>query len=282
MALTPNIRVSQGTTRATVDGVSPAVTVSQAVARTVFGYPSDGVVVSQTITRATAQANDQNIRVSMVVARSVVRGRIDDPKVRAWTFTLDGHDYYVLRLGQEETLVFDTLSKEWYVWGSGDSDLWRAYYGVNWIGGRGITAQYGSDVVVGDDGNGSLYVLDHETDVDDDFAFGSEVPRPFTRQITAQHVLIGGYDYIPCFGVQVWGSTGQTVQDAVQLEFSDDRGVSYQDAGSLTTPVDDYHFRLQWSSLGSMQTPGRLFRITDDGALKRIDGVQMEIEDSAE
>jgi hypothetical protein len=32
---------------------------------------------------------------------------------------------------------------------------------------------------------------------------------------------------------------------------------------------------LSWYSLGQIQAPGRLFRITDDGAVARIDGMEM-------
>jgi hypothetical protein len=87
----------------------------------------------------------------------------------------------------------------------------------------------------------------------------------------------GGYSSIPCFGVQLYGSIGSGDGElTVGLTYSDDRGFSYADAGEITLTPEAYTQRVNWRSLGSMRAPGRLFRITDTGALKRIDGMETD------
>lgn len=252
--------VSVGQAAIVVAAIGPAVSadVSQA-ALVVAAESSEPVYVAQA---------------ALIVA---ARGRTDEPKVRAWTFTLDGHDYWVLRCANIETLVVDLLSREWYVWGSNTTDLWKAYTGFNWLGGRELAGAY-SEVVVGDDTTGALYFLDPAGYVDDDAVEGADLPRPFTREVTAQHIVGAGYDVVPCYGVQLFGSQGQTLADdlTVELRVSDDRGVSYTSVGSIDVDSGDYDVRLHWRSLGSMEAPGRLFKIVDTGALQRIDFLTME------
>lgn len=251
------------------------VRASQLQATAVYNYPSEAVRASQL--QATAVTDGSNrVRASQLQVVAVVRGRIDEPNVRAWTFTQDGHDFYVLRLGSSETLVFDTYSQQWSVYGTGEGDPWRAYTGRNWQGGRRLSPLW-SDVIVGDDGNGSLYFLSPDDDYDDDPLVGDETPRAFTRQVTGQVIIKPGYISAPCFGVQLYGSIGSGSDTLnVNLKISDDRGFTYDDMGDIALDSLDYNARANWLSLGSMVAPGRLFRITDAGALKRVDSLETD------
>ena len=214
------------------------------------------------------------VQISQLDIVVVYRGRADDPAIRAWTFTLDGHDYYVLRLGNQETLVYDTHTGEWYSWADADAELWRAFDGTNWLGSGALQA-YGSNIVVGGDGNGSLYFLDPDGDLDDHPIAGG-APGPFRREITGQ-VVMRGYAATPCYGVELLGSIGQAGAGltAVTLFVSDDRGASYDDCGTVDVTPGETDTRVNWLSLGSMNAPGRLFRIVDEGALKRIDSLEL-------
>lgn len=266
-------RASQLTVRSLDEGADSRL--SQFAVRSVFNYPSEAAQVSQFIVRSFDDPTPP-VRLSNLFVRAIVKGRVDDPQVRAWTFTLDGHDFYVLRLGNIETLIYDTHTEQWHVWGSGTSPLWRAYTGCNWQGGRSFALNW-SDVIVGDDGNGSLFFLSPDDDADDDALTGNETPRPFRRRAMGQLTIKGGYMAVPCFGVQLFGSAGSGDSDlTVTLSYSDDRGFSYADAGVITLTPEAYNQRVNWRSLGSMRAPGRLFRITDDGALKRIDGMETD------
>src|SRR6478609_2040170 len=253
------IEVSQGLMEVAAAGgtiVVPFAVIQAAAAR-----PSLGVDASQADVLAAVSATNQT-RVSQLMLLVAARGRINDPKIRAWTCTLDGHDYYVLRLGNIETLIYDTYSQEWYNWGSGTADLWRAYHGTNWIGGNSLSREYGSNIVVGDDGNGSIYFLKPEGVDDDDPHAGPDVPRPFRRELTAMAIVPGSYESFPCYGLELFGSIGETDDErGVTLQLSDDRGMSYETVDTITVAPNDIGARLDWRSLGSMEAPGRLFKI---------------------
>lgn len=279
MALTPTIRGASGAVRTLVSGLSDESRASRAGVRSLVNFPSEEIHASQTFAR-TLTVNDTVIRSSQAIVRVIARGRVDSPKIRTWTFTLDNHDFYVVRLGGlGKTLIYDVFAEQWYIWGSGDAALWRAFDGSNWIGGRRLRPDQ-SNIVVGDDGNGALYFLSPDDDTDDDALTGAETPRPFTRKLTGQVIVGSGYAAVPCFGVQLFGSIGSGATLDVQLEVSDDRGATYVDVGSITLTEGTYTARVHWQSLGSMTAPGRLFRITDIGALKRIDKLFMDEPDA--
>ena len=63
--------------------------------------------------------------------------------------------------------------------------------------------------------------------------------------------------------------------DEVQLEISDDRGETFTSVGNVAIPEGDYSTEMLWTSLGQITAPGRLFRVTDDGALPRIDDLSI-------
>lgn len=257
MTSAASISAPQGRVLAVVNKPAPNIDSTQALVTSVFRQLSD-------------------IEATQAVVLAVVRGRISYPHVRAWTFTLDGHDYYVLRLGAIETLVYDTYAQEWYVWGSDAADLWRAYNGCNWQGANAFAGGYGSNIVVGDDTLGVLYFLDPDADADDDPA-GSGNQVVFERIVEGQ-VALKGYAQVPCFGVELLGSIGDNAADgstSIELEYSDDRGDNYVSAGTIDVASGSSADRVNWPSLGSMKAPGRLFRVTDYGALKRIDCLDM-------
>jgi hypothetical protein len=255
----------------------PDIKVSQAYTLVAANIPSEEVNVAQSYVHVAVEET-RNVVVPSAYVLVAVRGRMADPRVRSWTFTLDNHDNYVVRMGEAETLVYDLLSEQWYIWGSGNTSLWKAYTGANWLGGYHFAHAYGSNIVVGDDFNGSLYFLNPDASTDDHHVDGDATPVPFQRVVSGQ-VLLKGYNSSPCYAVSLMGSIGktETVDDeTVKLETSDDHGTTYTDRGSITVPEGEYSTRVTWRSLGSIKAPGRLFKITDTGILKRIDAVDME------
>jgi hypothetical protein len=272
MALSPEALAS-GFDVSSVTDISSDAQVSMYDVVAIFNVPSDEVQSPTFDVAALTESPSVPAEVSQFDIIVIYRGRNDSPKIRAWTYTLDGHDYYVLRLGQNQTLVYDTLSQQWSVYGTGDGDPWQVSVGKNWQEGtRFFTTT--SNVIVGDDARGVLYFLNPDKD-DDDSANAGGDPRPFRRAITGQVVVKPGYNQVPCFGVHLFGSIGQTSETEVELEFSDDRGVSYINAGTVDLPANEFETRADWLSLGSMRAPGRMFRVTDRGSLKRIDALEM-------
>lgn len=242
-------------------------------------YPSQEAYVSQQLVTL-AGSSDVTVQESKFLVLVAARGRVADPRVSAWTFTLDGHDFYVLRLGDAATLLYDVYSEQWVEWTTDQSGAWRVNTGVNWVGGQALAHIYGSAVIAGDDTFGRLWFLNPEQPYDD-------VPDPalvpaqtsFTRIVTGQ-VLAGGRDFLPCYAAFLDGDNyGFGTTDfvpVVTLETSDDQGRTFYNHGTLDM-VTDYSADnpYEWTSLGQIASPGRIFRITDNGMFARISGLEM-------
>lgn len=271
-------RVSQFTVRSLTEGNE--ANVSQLAVRSIYNFPAEAGRVSQFIVRSLDEPTPR-ARVSQFLVRAIVRGRIENPTVRAWTFTLDGHDYYVLRLGDTQTLVYDTYSKQWMDWADLGSGTWRANYGINWIGGQGLGIGYGSDVVAGDDNLGLLWFLAPEQPFDGSADDGGD-PIYFDR-ITMGQVVQTGREVLPCYAAWLTTDMGDPAYEGatVTLEISDDAGVTFSDMGSVEVTLGTTNPQLAWYSLGQIGAPGRLFKITDDGAVARIDSMEMNDPDDA-
>jgi hypothetical protein len=132
VALTPQTRAAQVATQS-LAGVSVSLRVPQTEILAAINFPTAQERTTQGDILADTNFNDPKLRASQVeglvfaknsmALRMVqadvlayVRGRIQNPKMRAWTFTLDGHDFYVLRLGMDLTLVYDVSSEQWVDW----------------------------------------------------------------------------------------------------------------------------------------------------------------------
>jgi hypothetical protein len=202
-------------------------------------------------------------------------GRTDNPQLRVWTYSLDGHDYYVLRLGDFDQLVFDTYSEQWMDWNDYNSLTWRAQCGLNWIGAEALADTYGSNVVAGDDTLGLLWFLDPEQPFDD--APGSGDPAIYFSRVIMGQVPMNGRDVLPCYAVWLTADMGDPAYlgAAVTLWTSDDAGVTWDNHGYISVTADNNSPELSWYSLGQIGAPGRLFKIFDDGAVTRIDAMEM-------
>lgn len=198
---------------------------------------------------------------------------MDDPRLRAWHFSLDGHDFYVLRLGTDMTIVHDLTTGQWSWWHSPDRQNWRANYGFNWLSSGPNSADYGSNVFVGDDEEGVVWALDPEQAYDEKPAGGLEY---FLRVATGQ-IATRTRRFLSVFQAYLMGSLGRPayIGAEVKLEYSDDSGLTFKDAGDIEVRNLDRVQELAWRSLGRIYAPGRLFRVTDDGAVARIDSLDV-------
>ena len=88
-------------------------------------------------------------------------------------------------------------------------------------------------------------------------------------------------NFRPCYQVYLTGSFGEPGYSGatVTLKYSDDLGNSYADAGSYTITEGDFNQEIAWRSLGRIVPSGRLFRVEDNGAFARIDGLDVDLGD---
>lgn len=246
---------------------------------TIYNIPAVAEEMSQGYIFAVTRVNGPQ-EISQARQMAIVRGRIAQPRLRAWTFTLDGHDFYVLRLGDYSTIVYDVYSEQWIEWTSPELSFWRANLGWTWLGGQALAVDYGSSIVVGDDTFGLLWFLDpllpYDQNPGDD-----RTPQelPFDRVVTGQ-VLARNRQYIPCYSLFLdgdnYGLTATDFTPQITLETSDDQGRTFDAQDTLDVVVDyQQNEPYAWLSLGQITSPGRIFRFTDNGVFARIDSLGM-------
>ena len=277
MALTPEVRVAQTAVRSVSVG-SVDLRVSQSVVRAVYNIPTEHLRLSQAIVRNVAVVTTP-LRVTQALIRVVASARIADPTVRAWTFTLDGHDFYVSRLGDEETLVYDLSSEQWVNWDSHNLPFWRLNCGLTWVGGQSLGFQYGSSIIAGDDLAGLLWVLNPERSYDEAVSASAPIQRILFPRIITGQVAMTGREVMPCYAIFLlgdnFGPLENTITPSVTLSYSDDAGKTYDDAETITVTPETVNQSYEWLSLGQIEAPGRIFRITDNGVFTRIDSMTM-------
>jgi hypothetical protein len=277
MVAAASVELSQAGVSSILDGTAADLRLSQTFANAIVNFPSEEIQSGQVFVSLIADEDTRPVEISQAHINVVCRGRIDDPTVRAWTYTLDGHDYYVLRLGDDETLVYDTYSQQWMDWRNFGRPNWRASYGVNWIGGEALAQAFGSNVVCGDDSFGLLWFLDPEQPYDQSPRTEIEIQEIYFERIVMGQVPMKGREVMPCNAVWLTSDMGSPAYAGagVQLLVSDDAGRTFADRGTITVTVGKFSPEITWRSLGQIQAPGRLFRIVDDGAITRIDGLEM-------
>lgn len=249
---------------------------SQSDVTVVFNFPSEQVDVTQgDLSFVSKSTNDVLVSQADVIA--ILRGRPENSILRVWTFSLDGHDFYVLRLGDDSTIVYDTYSEQWMDWRSPELQFWRPNCGINWIGGEALAATFGSSIVVGDDNFGRLWFLDPTLPADQNPKEDADQQELYFERIVTGQVPMKGRQVMPCYAVWLTTDMGAPAYDSagVRLFTSDDAGETFDDHGLVTVTPGEYSPEISWYSLGQIGAPGRLFRIVDDGAITRIDGLEM-------
>lgn len=237
--------------------------------------PSEEARATQSYTSAGVQYG-MDVRVTQSFVLVAVRGRIENRRVRAWTFSLDGHDFYVLRLGEDDTLVCDLKTGQWADWNSPDLDFWRVVHGLNWTtrGGQ-IEADFETqaNIIAGDDTFGILWLLDPTQGYD-------EAPRdaaetPFERKATGG-IAMRMRQTARCNEVYALANKGAfditSVDPTISLRTSDDAERTWIEQGAITVVASEWDQEFAWRSLGLIQSPGRIFEISDN-CLARLDGL---------
>lgn len=186
--------------------------------------------------------------------------------VRGWTYTLDGHTFYVLELLTEGTWVVDLGTGQWSrFYTSGFSGRWDAVNGIMW----------GNRVVAGDISSTSSQLWEISADELKD-----------NDSLDIAHVVTGGLQTRSRVkhsvdAVRLSASVGKlgtgTIAD-VKLRWSDDNGNSWSSYRTVTLTEGTNGTEIAYRSLGSFAAPGRVFEISDTGGPLRLDGCDGEID----
>jgi hypothetical protein len=266
MAVTPTIFSSQGVVLGFADLATDAQ-VSQAFVLALVNRPTDFIEASQSLVLAHVDRVGP-VRVSQAHVFAYVLGRPTFRRARAWAFTMDNHDFYVLRIGEVETLIFDLTTGQWAIWKTENRTTWRAHLGTNWLGLSRFNYFGGAEtqVVAGDDTYGVLWTLAPNIGVDDP-PLSTQEPQEFERVVTAG---------IPMFmrnsprqnTLFLTVQTGDPLPAGadITLFLSDDQGNTFYDAGTVTLEAGNFGQEVMWRSLGLIRQPGRIMEFRDKGA----------------
>lgn len=205
-------------------------------------------------------------RVSQVFANVVWgSGKGQEARSRAWAFTLDGHPFYVLDLGVEGTFLYDMDTQQWCQWQTDGWNTWNMRFGTRW----GEPER----VVGADSQNLTMWELDPAITTDEGF---KSIIHIATAGVVSRERV-----YHAVEALRLAGSLGDNTDGAdaqVTLEFSDDGGRTYPFSDTVTIAQGDFSGVVEWRSLGSFRSPGRVFRVTDVGGMLRIDGADVYID----
>lgn len=264
MALTPFVRATQVLGQA-ITIVSPTLRNSLSASLVAYRWTTPGIKNTLNASYIAAQP-ELTIRLTQAeVYVAILRGA-ETRKLRAWTFTMDGHNFYVLTLGNLATYVYDKTTQQWQTWRSDALEFWRAHMGLNWD----------NEIVGGDFETGQLWNIDPTTILDEDPA---GVETPIISYVTG---FVGwrGRDFLPCFGVSLVGSVADVeYEDAsVTLRMSDDMEATMLNMGTILATQGD----TSWYSLGQIGTPGRIFQVEDIGFMVRIETLEFLAQEGAE
>lgn len=189
---------------------------------------------------------------------------------RAWTYTLDGHTFYVLDLGAQGTFAYDMMTEQWtnFVTGpaatdGGNNPQWNMQNGCMWG-----TRVVGSDLALA-----KVWEMTPGAVLDNDAV---QIAHVSTGAIASR-----GRDFSSCDVVRVVASFGYL--DSVSpvtfnLRFSDDMEHSWSPNFSVTLTPGVFGGEIAWRSLGSFASPGRVFELSDTGGLIRIDGADVYLD----
>lgn len=277
MVATAEIRAPAAETTTVAAGPTAGIRSPFAGVTTIFNIPTAQIRASGFVTTSLTKTTN-TVRVSQAVVTSIVKGRIDNRKVRSWWFSQDGHDFYVLRLGDTRTLVYDLTTDTWSHWSDPDTEYWRPQCGMNWLdmANPSFTIDGAtSNAICGDDNFGLLWVIEPELGYD-------EAPRTDLNDAPFPRKVVGGVlqrlrDTTKVGAVYVTMNLGepQFTGAGITLRTSVDNGQNWLDHGTITIDPGNYDQEIVWRALGLIRAPGMIFEISDNGAADRIDSLDM-------
>lgn len=264
-------------TRVSYSAPAPEVNANRLYMRASYSSIAARFDVSRLYLRTSYNVPAKSVKASRLYVRIAYRADNDPPRLRANGWSLDGHDFYQLTLGDAKgTLIYDITSGTWANYVTEGLGFWRPVYSVNWQGvtkkaqGAGMT----TDVVMGDSFRGLLWTQDPVLGKDEGDA---EDKADTTIYCKVQGNLnIHTNNTARISRVYLYGSlwTPYVSPATISLSMSDDQGRTFSTPSDATIPSDRTNIQVMWRSLGAMQQPGRIFLFEDTG-VSRIDGVDI-------
>jgi len=181
---------------------------------------------------------------------------------RAWTFTHDGHTFYVLDLGSEGNWLYDVTTGQWSEFITSGYQNWDMTAGVMWD----------KRIVAGDRTTNDVWECSAAAAQDNDALEVSHTATGVIPHRSRNKLTVGA--------LRASVSPGQLTSETtapVSLLFSDDGGNTWAGPFSVTLTEGVYDAEVAFRALGSFAAPGRIFRLSDIGGPKRIDGCDVEI-----
>lgn len=262
MAAAQGTRATKADTVMVVSSVAFNERITKASTLTAINYPAykNRTTKASVETAVIAQPKLRVTKADVLVA--LFRGA-EERILRAWMFTQDDHDFYVLQAGAY-TYVYDKLTEQWCQWQSPDAQYYfRGADGCAW---NGIN-------VCCDPDTGIIYQIDPVGRLD----YGT---TPITSQVYCG-LTERFRDHVPAFMAEVAisqanppaGIDGTTL--SITLDSFDT--ITWYNHGSVPGSSVGTPTWVRFYGLGLIGSPGRLFRITDTGVARRIDGINLEI-----
>lgn len=183
---------------------------------------------------------------------------------RAWTYTLDGHLFYVLDLGGQGTYLYDDTTGQWCKFITGSLAQWDVANGTMWD-----QRIVGGDILTPD-----VWELQPSATQDNNATL--DITRIVTGGLIKRTRVYSSLESfsLACSVGQLDDNTGATVL----LEISDDQGKTWTALDTQVLTQNNYNQEIAWRSIGSFAAPGRVFRITDVGGFLRIDGADAQLD----
>ena len=173
--------------------------------------------------------------------------------VSAFSYTYDGHVFYVLRIpALNRAYIYDITTQLWHERRSWPSALWRA---------NSAAVAYGGQTFVGDSMSGTVFRL-----AGDVYTEGGGIlelnMRTAPIQSNRRRIIMDELEVVMEPGVGLF--TGQGSDPQVMRRFSDDGGKTYGSAKYRTLGQQGrYGNRIRWAGCGSFYSRTIEFSVTD-------------------
>ncbi len=189
-------------------------------------------------------------------------GTVSD--ARAYTYTMEGHVFYVLIFPTEKkTWVYDITTNYWHEWESYNNEIltpWSRHRSNCGI-------RFGDKEIVGDYENGRLYELDINTYTDN----AEQIRRIRAAQFISKdrvNVIYHSFEIEFEAGVGLTGAV-QGEDPQAMLDWSDDGGHTWSNEHWVSIgKIGEYQNRAIWRRLGKARS--RVFRVTVSDPVKVV------------